>query len=367
MGDRNLNRDAYAGTRAKVDAAGGDTSYAGREEIRKTGKLHPLVDPAGYGLIRKSWPRYVELPGGRFHNVVGIPMLLETLLDITGSMGENIKLAFMALPQMYALLTEGTHPVLGRYDPQIINASFGDVVDTFIHARSQAEMDEKIAEQLVLHVPEGGGGGNNGEDPEYGLFGAAFLTEAFITRYGLKSYHITVTDEPSHGHIDHANLVRVFGETVFEKTKENGYEFDPNDLPGTGEIVRELMKHSHAFMVCVGGHFAQYWSRSYGAERVVVIDSTRHLSYVQAVLIGLTEGVFDLQSVPDYLVGVGCSKPLARDIQRAVAGIPIGAQCALPNFDKIPGKGGMFANKRDLWPVADSAPVVEAAIEEKWL
>ena len=114
MGFRAFSREAYAGTREKVSAAGGDTSFAGRQTFKETGKLHPLVDPAGYGLIRKSWPRYEELLDGRFHNVAGIPMLDETLFDTTSSMGTNVKFAFDSLPKMYALLTEGTHPVFGR-------------------------------------------------------------------------------------------------------------------------------------------------------------------------------------------------------------------------------------------------------------
>jgi hypothetical protein len=368
MGYRSFSRNAFAGTQAKVAAAGGDTTSAGREEMNRTGKLHPLVDPAGFGLIRKSWPRYVELPDGHFHNIAGIPMLFESLLDTTGSMSRNIKLAFNSLPKLYDLLTNGEVPVLGRYDTQIINSIFGDVVDDFILARAQAEMDEKIAEQLTLMVaPNGGGGGNGGEDPEYGFFAAAYLTDSFVTRYGLKSYHMTVTDEPSHGYIDKGGLVRVFGEEVFEKVAENGYEINPRNLPDTAEIVSDLKKRAHAFMISVDGNNARYWAQYYGAERVVVIDSTANLAYVQAALIGLTEGVLDLQSLYGYLRDFGCNEREARAIQRAVAGIPIGAQCALPNFDKIPEKGMVFAQKHDLWPIEASTPTAMDSPPTKWL
>ncbi len=367
MGANRFTYNSYVGTRKKVDDAGGDTSYAGREELRRTGKLNPLVDPAGHGLIRRSLPRYVESRKGVLHNEAGIPMLVESLLDTTGSMQNNVSLAFTSLPKLYDLLAEGEVAVLGRYDTQILNAIFGDAVDQFILARSQAEMDVKIAEQLVLMVPEGGGGGNGGEDPEYGLFGAAYLTDAFINRYGLKSYHIMVTDEPSHGGIDRKNLVRVFGDTVFEKVEENGHTITPRNLPDTAAIVMELMKRAHAFMVSVGGRNASYWSQYYGAERVVVVNSTEHIAYVQAALVGLTEGILDLQSLPGYLTQAGCDRYAAREIQRAVSGIPIGAQCALPNFKKIPAKGGIYAKKHDLWPTADSAPKKTESTADKWL
>lgn len=365
MGYRNFSRDAFSGTRAKVDDAGGDTSFAGRQHIKKTKKLHPLVDPAGYDLIRKSWPRYIE-QGEQFVLAAGTPMLVENLLDTTGSMGENVKLAFDALPNQYDLLANGQQPVLGRYDPQILNAIFGDIQDNFVLARSQAEMDVKIAEQLTLMVPEGDGG-DSPEDPEYGLFGAAYLTDAFVNQYGLKSYHFLTTDAPSHGRIDKVNLVRVFGEKVFERVADNGHELKKTDLPYTGEIVAELKKRTHAFAIIVGGHSVGYWRKYYGEEHVVEISTTEYLPYVEAAIIGLTEGVLDLQSLPKYLTDAGCNDSIAREIQRSVAGIPLGAQTLLPNFSKIPVKGTVFAQKRDLWPIADSAAVKAGGEKETWL
>lgn len=355
MGDRRPTREAYVGIEKKIATEGkGSTSYAGEQRRREGLGLHPLVDPAGYGLVRKSLPRYVDLPDGRLLLANGLPMLEETLLDTTGSMGRNVELAFRVLPTTYRLLTEGTHPVLGRYDPQLISAIFGDVEDHTILHRSQAESDDKIAEQLTFMVPERAGG-DVPEDPDYGLFGAAYLTDAFINRYGLSSYHTTVTDAPGRGRIDPKNLVRVFGETVFDKVRDNGFQITEGDLPTTKEIVAELLKHAHAFVIQVGNarETARFWSDIYGVERVVVVDSTQLLPFVKAAIIGLTEGVLDLQSITAYLESVGCSKTEARDITRAVAGIPIGAQAALPNFAKIPLKGSVFAKKQDLWPIAD--------------
>lgn len=357
MGARVFSREAFVGVKERVARAGDDVSHAGRQHIHETKKLHPLVDPAEYGLVRRSLPRYTDLPNGRLQLVAGVPMLIETLLDTTGSMGENVRLAFDSLPTLYSLLTEGSHAVLGRYDPQVLNAIFGDVQDRFAFARTQAEMCERIAEQLTLMVPESAGG-DAPEDPEYGLFGAAFLTEAAINDYGLKSYHFTVTDAPTHGRIDKSNLVRVFGETVFDTVAANRHSISQNDLPRTKQIVDKLKERAHAFLICVReSSSARYWSEIYGADHMVVIDSTRHLPYVEAAIIGLVEGVLELSTLATYLETAGCSPSVAREIQRAVAGVPIGAQALLPNFGKIPGKGSVFTKKRDLWPVvAEAAP-----------
>jgi hypothetical protein len=50
-----------------------------------------------------------------------------------------------------------------------------------------------------------------------------------------------------------------------------------------------------------------------------------------------------------------------------VAHIPLGAQTLFPNFDKIPGKGAVFANKHDLWPVAEDESEPETAAGGTWL
>jgi hypothetical protein len=346
-----FSSETHERVKTKVDAAGGDTSYAGRQKIKDTGKLHPLVDPAEFDLIRRSLPRYANnQPKGVWKIPNGIPMLSESRLDTTGSMEKNIKLMFDSLPKFYDLVAGKNQPVLGRYDPQIINSIFGDIQDEFILARSQAEMDEKISEQLTLMVPEGAGG-DEAEDPEYGLFAGAYLTDAFIHKYGLKHYDFTVTDTNSHGRIDVKNLIRVFSEKVFEKVKENRQlTLKKTDLPGTAEIVKELKKHAHAFMILIDGPHS-YWKEFYGDEYIVELETAQYLAYAQATIIGLTEGVFDLTDVPEYLKSNGLNMTEAKKIQRAVANIPIGAQARFENFAKIPEKGSIFANKHDLWPI----------------
>ncbi len=329
--------------------------------------MHALVDPAGYGLIRKSLPRYVELPDGRFHNVVGIPMPVETVFDTTGSMGSNVRLAFEALPCLYDLLTIGKSPVLGRYDVQIANGIFGDQVDRFIASRTQFEMAGKIAEQLTLMVPESNGG-DAPEDPEYSLFASAYLTAGHIRKYGLKGYHFMVTDATSHGCIDHGNLVRVFGDEVYEKVAENGFQIIRKRLPDTEGIVSALKSYWNAFAIIVREQgTATYWRRYYGSENVVCIENTSILPYVEAVIIGLTEGVLSLSDVEAYLVEVGCSRSYTRTLADAVAMIPVGAQTLVPGFDKIPQKGLVYANKGDLWPVEDDVAAVQVEEGSRWL
>ena len=347
MGDHTFTRPAYEGTRAAHAGESGVTARAERQ-FRTTKALNPLVDPKGFGVIRRSLPRFEE-NAGRWVMTVGTPMPVEVRFDTTASMGHNIQVAFDVLPDLYALLKDG---VLTRYDIQIAMGTFGDVVDKVVLMRSQFEMDEKIAEQLTYMFPENGGG-DGAEDPHYGLFGATYLTAPYINRIGLKGYDFTISDAPMHESLDVATLIRVFGDDVFEKVAENGHTIDRHNLPSIEEMVQDLLKRTHAFFLQVDNRsvVTRQWSRIMGEDRVVVLPRTELLPQVISAVVGLTEGVLDLQSMDEFLRGNGVSEDEAKRIARSVAGIPIGAQKALAGFDDIPMKGAIFAEKTDVKPV----------------
>ncbi len=200
--------------------------------------------------------------------------------------------------------------------------------------------------------PEGDGG-DRPEDPHYGLFGAAFLTAAEINKYGLKSYHFLVSDAPGRDLLDPKQLVRVYGDEVWDKVVENGHQVNKNRLPSTAEVVTELLKRTHAFFLQVGGdsQTQSFWKKIYGSERMIVLPDVEYLPHVQAAIVGLTEGTLDLQTVEEFLVSNNLKEDMARQIRKSVSNIPIGAQKALPGFEDIPLKGDMFQNKTDLWPI----------------
>ncbi len=364
MGKLTFTRDAYAETKA---AHSGERTVTARAErqFRETKALNPLVDPKGYGVIRRSLPRFEE-EGSRWRMTVGTPMPVEVRFDTTGSMGRNIQVAFDVLPDLYDLLKED---VLARYDIQVAMGTFGDVVDNIVLMRSQFEMDEKIAEQLTYMFPESGGG-DIPEDPHYGLFAAAYLTAPYINRVGLRGYDFTISDAPMHDRLDEATLIRVFGDEVFEKVSENGHTIDRNHLPSLEGMAKDLLTRTHAFFLQVGSSsfVTSQWSRIMGENRVVVLPRTELIPQVISAVIGLTEGVLDLQSVNKFLESNGVSKDDAKSIARSVAGIPIGAQAALPGFNDIPTKGAIFDQKTDASPTGYVEEVsTEVAETEDWL
>lgn len=349
MGRSTFSRTAYRSARATHVPDEGPATRRAEQHAHETGKLNPLVDPAGYGVIRRSLPRFEKQANGLWRLTVGTPMPIETRVDTTGSMGNNVNVALRVLPEAYELCSG----VLPGYDLQIATGIFGDVSDRFVLCRPQFEMEAgKIVEQLTLMVPERAGG-DFPEDPHYGLFGAAYLTATHITKLGLKSYDFTVSDAPARDRLDENQLFRVFGDEVFAKVAENGHKLDRNDLPTTKEVVQDLLTRSHAFFLQVddNGETTDFWTEVFGPDRVVVLPDTELLPQVQAAIIGLTEGTLGLDDIAAFLGRHNVGKNETRAIVRSVANIPIGAQAALPNFSRRPKKGDLFRQKTDPWPI----------------
>lgn len=368
MSKTRFTDEAYSRVAGEAKSKGSST-FAGEQRHRAGHGLHELVDPKGFGVIRRSIGFRQEIDG-HFVLLNGTAMLEETRLDTTGSMGNNVEIAMRVLPKTYNLLAKVKDAVLGRYDTQMITAIFGDVRDSYVLCRSQAEMNEKIAEQMTYMVPEHGGD-DYPEDPHYGIFGGAYLTAADINKYGLKYYDFTVTDAPGRDRLNIDTLIRVFGESVFEKVRENGYQIDEKNLPTTKEVVKDLLKNAHAFVLLVGEETSamRFWVNTYGSDRVVMLPRTELLPEVKAAIMGLTEGVLTLSTLNNFLVNeAGLDTATVESIKRAVAGIPIGAQAMLPNFNKIPLKGAIFANKTDLWPSENTEDNKKPKKEEEiWL
>lgn len=365
MGEGRLSNTAYESVKKKATSGGKASATSQAEErIRQGRGLDPLVDPKGpahLGPLRRSLPRFVK-QGNLWLLTRGIPMSEETLLDTTGSMGDNVEKAFNALPKSYDMLTSGNRPVLGRYDVQIATSIFNDVEDNTrngkpVLCRTQFEMDEKIALQMTNLVPGKGGFGNGKEDPQFGIFAAVYLTAASINNWGLKYYHFAISDEPLVETIALKWLKAIFGDDFLSAVKENGYDFDEKNIPDTAQTLKDLQKKAHRFFFQVSDRtdVRDQWSDLYGPDYVIRLpDGTANLHCVKACVIGLTEGVLDLTTAEDFLREHNTSAEDARKIVRAVAQIPLGEQMLCPNFDKIPVAGDLFREKTDLWPISEN-------------
>ncbi len=353
MGRGTFSRDAFGDARRAHASGPGPATFRAEQKAKETGKLHPLVDPRGlpqYGPVRLSKPRFEQQPNGLWLMTIGVPVPMETRVDTTGSMGNNVDVALGVLPRAFELVGQ----MLPGCDLQVATGIFGDAFsDRFVLCRPQFEMEAgKIVEQLTLMVPERNGGDAT-EDPDYGLFAGAYLTADYLSRIGLKGYDFTVSDADGRGSVEKDGIMVVFGDDVFEKIAGNGHQLDPHRLPRTKEIVKVLLKRAHAFFLQVGDipTTRDFWTDVFGQERVVVLPDTRMLPQVQAVIIGLTEGTLSLGDVVGFLTSNEVSPTDAIRITSSVANIPIGAQAVLPNFSRRPRAGDLFREKTDLWPL----------------
>lgn len=340
------------------------------QQAKQTGKLLATVDPA-HDVIRRSLMRFDERPGGGWIVTVGVPMPLESEVDTTGSMGNNVDISMKNLPDTYEMAAE----VLPGYDPQMALGIFGDTSDKFIFQRPQFEMTAKaIVNYLKDMVPERDGG-DWSEDPHYGLFAAAYLTDAYINRVGLKGYHFCISDADAHDHFTMNNMRRVFGEDVLDYVNANiqkcygtNKHFTESRINSLriGDVVEDLLTLSHAFFLQVKNDASasvyDFWKEIYGRERVIQIPSTKYLPQVQAAIVGLTEETLTLGDAADWLVQHKVDRYTADSLTDQLARIPLGAQAILrANLEHpLPKAGDIFQKKTDLWSSSDSQATTTA-------
>lgn len=335
---------------AREAISSGSVTHRGEQRAQETHDLDPLVDPKEYGVIRQAMSLLIP-EEDYFILQAGVAMPVKSDLDATASMGGNVDLAFHALPKIQNLLVQGTQAMLHRYHVQIATGVVQDRYDIFPYQISQFEPDNEIERQMGLLFPQKDGKDAT-EDYQLGLFSTAYLTETSIKKYGLKGYYFPVGDEKGRDNLDPDLLVQVFGPTVFEKAF--GSSTRPQQLSTTAEVGKKLLEDWHVFFLQVGDytHTTSWWSQIIGRERVIILPRTEDLAEVQAVIIGLTEGVLDLQSAFQFLVeDAHMDQARAQYVIRAVANIPMGAQAKLQNFDRIPMKGARFNSRDDIWPM----------------
>lgn len=347
MGRSTFSRSLYKSAVAAEGVGERGVTAKSEQKAYETGKLDPLVDPSGFGVIRLSLPRVERKCEHLYELNVGTPMPIETRVDTTGSMGHNVDVAMKVLPDAFEQWTK----VLKGYDIQVATGIFGDVRDKFPLCRPQFEMHtEKIVKQLTLMVPEKNGG-DVPEDPDLGIFGGAYLVRAYINRIGLKGYDFTVTDAPGRGRIDQKELERVYGDKVFEKVAENQHRLNSHGSIELSDVWNVLLDRAHAFVLQVGdlSGAKTFWHHHVGKNRVVQLPDTEFLPHVQAVIIGLTEGSLTLTDVADFLKEGNMEERWIDRVCESVANIPLSAQAQLPNFSRRPVKGDLFDGKPDVW------------------
>lgn len=377
MGYNEFSRTSYERTTEKLGLSSmKNVTKNAEQKVEETGKLVSSVDPA-VDPIRRSLMRFEPDDRGHYVVTMGVPMAIETTCDTTGSMGDNVDTMMENLPDTYELLGE----FLPGFDIQLAMGIFGDVIDDFVLQRPQFEMTaEKIVRYLADMAPERKGG-DRPEDPQYGLFAAAYLTDAYINRIGLKRYHFCVSDAPAHDRFDIETLERVFGEKVLDYVRKNAQNhtsqrsFTATELYNLhiDDVVADLSKKAFCFFLQVGDEedVTEFWSKIYGQCRVIPIPDTKCLPQVQAAIVGLTEGTLSIAQTKRWLIEHGVQSSVAQELTDRLSRIELGAQAVLraKMQHPLPKVGDVYMSKSDLWPMSaeEVAAEAEATPTIEWL
>ncbi len=339
MGREVFSRESYRVARREygVEHNTGVTKAA-EKRAQVTGRLSEIVDP-GINPIRRSLIR-LDPHQKKWIATLGCPIDIEVSCDTTGSMGGEVDTEMAVLPDLY----EAVAKVLPGYDPQLCLGIFGDVCDDFVLCRPQFEMEApKIVNYLKEMAPQRAGG-DTPEDPQYAMFARAYLTDAYTNRIGLKGYHFVVTDAPCHYRIERDDIKRIFGENVFDNDLKNMVV-----IPTIQEMVSELKKKTHQFVLVVRDHYTTgFWRELCGDKSVIEISSTRQLPAVISAIVGLTEGTMDIASLRQHL-GVSAGANLLMQLSNIEIGAQAKLRHAMPH--PVPKAGDIFAKKGDTWPI----------------
>lgn len=376
----------YRTASARSSSTADSVSRTHREQAANGKIPNSLVDPASYDGIRISRTRFEETPSGLFRLVKGPAMCISTYVDGSSSFGHTlVQQTISGLKNTFVVCSKS----MPQYELWLLSGVFNDCEECwggrpyFPLYRTQFEYDpKKIVDQLLSCVPNDGGCGNGGEDPQYAIFAEAFLTNKTITDYGLKSYAFFGSDEPMHDTLSATNLKRIFGDRVFETIQGNGFkDVNEHQVPTVKEAVKQMLETTHTFYIGLGDDYTrdrygrtalQCWAEMLGEDRVIPLYgmSGEIVPYVQGVITGLTEGTINMMDVPKYLGEVGVSKSDASTITKAVMNVPVGAQAKLLSQlpHPLPKEGDLFNNKTDLWPI-DPSKIAETTEEEpvNWL
>jgi hypothetical protein len=350
---------AHRTTVQRLKASGTSVSNLGREHVRKTGKLHPLVNPATRGATRESRSRLVEQDDHTWLLPVGVALPILTNFDGTGSMTVNIQYAFDSSAEFHELLAGEQVPLAARYHLQVATSAVQDVDDPHPLCLSEFESGNEFVEQHQLLFPDNQGH-DRGAEYQILLYVAGCRMTCDIHRYGLKGHLHVIGDEKGH------RLRRSDVRSVLGIDLETELEVE--------EVGMRASEKWHTFYFQVDNrgqflsHATDWWRRAVGRDHILKMGSARYVAYWQAAVIGLTEGTLELERLSDYLTDVArlADKSEIKRIVEGVGHIPIGAQTKLPNFGRLPLAGSVFADREDLWPIGQEAPETAGGQGTQW-
>ena len=295
MGYTKWSDDAYKARQATLKRQGYASGMVHQHDIaarRTRAGIHEQMNPKG--VTRESRDSDAH-PKSR---AIGV------LFDVTGSMGRIPAILQTKLATLMGLLIQKGYVD----DPQILFGGIGDALtDRAPLQIGQFETDVAMDKDLGKLWLEGCGGGQMAESYELGMYFMARHTELdCVDKRGEPAYLFLIGDE----------LPRDVSATAVEAIIGDTLEAD---IP-IEDILAELRERYEVFFVYVPS--GSYGSRQSAVperwkellpERVVELDDFEAVSETIAGLIGMCEGVVDVDKVASDLASMGDSAASAAE------------------------------------------------------
>jgi hypothetical protein len=281
-------------------------------------RVHPSLDAAG-----------VKFRESRDSDEHPNSTAIAVLFDVTGSMGSIPVTLQQKLPQLLGLLLRKNYVS----DPQILFGALGDATCDQVPLQvGQFESDNRMDENLENIFLEGGGGGQQTESYELGMYFIARHTATDCwEKHGRKGYLFLIGDEMAYPRVNRAEVNRLIGD---------GLEAD---IP-IAEMVKELRKRYHVFYLLpkgasYGGNptILKFWRNLLG-QNVLELDDSEAVCETIALAIGMMEGTIGLRAGIDDLRDCNTSEDTLRTVSNALAKLPASLMTAkasggLPGLD----------------------------------
>lgn len=294
MGGTSYSDDMYS-SRMRSTAASGKSYFSHSSAIHSgatASKVHEKLDPSiknkAGKLIRESFDSK-EHPNS-------VPIAV--LFDVTGSMSTIPQIFIKKLGSLMKLLVKKGYVV----DPHILFGAIGDATCDDVPLQiGQFEAGNEMDDVLSLIHLEGGGGGQQTESYELGMYYMARHTDMdAYNKRGKKGYLFLMGDETPYSHVKKSEVADVIGDALQE------------NIP-TEEILAELRTKFEVFWIMPGGtsYFDNptinaHLKKLFG-QNLLKLPNADDVCELIASTIGLCEG-HDLNDIKDDLVAVGANK-----------------------------------------------------------
>lgn len=255
-------------------------------------KVHEKLDPS----IRNKMKKLIRESLDSDEHPDSLP--ISVLFDVTGSMSVVPREFVQKLGDLMKLLVKKGYVK----DPHIMFGAIGDATCDKVPLQiGQYESGNEIDDSLSLIYLEGGGGGQQTESYELGMYYLARHTDLdSVKKRGKKGYCFLIGDETPYPHVK-----------VNEVKKHIGDSLEVN-IP-TSDILKELRKKFEVFWIIPGGtsnyedsHVNTYLHKMFG-QNLLKLPNAEDVCELIASTIGLNEG-YDLNDIKTDLIDIGSDK-----------------------------------------------------------